>query len=609
MLRRARLKVVMANSRVGLKASLHWLATDFLSRRRRWQAGGVLVLMLLGGVAELFTLAAVFPLLAFMADPEAMQQSRAGALLRDVGINPRDITLPLLGALFSIVAVSAAIIRVTLAWASQKFAYRVGYDLGVALYSRMLHQPYTFHAGVNSSRILSTVNNIQRLLTGMLLPIMHGFSAVLVALFIIAGLIMINPPIALSAILGFGGIYAAVSVTMRRRLRRSSESIHMMMRRRTKAVQEGLGGIRDVLIDNSQPVYVKKFARLDQRLRDAQAATALIGVAPRFLVEALGMVFIVAMAMILNAVNGTLSGSLPVLAVLALGAQRLMPLLQQVYHAWVNLMANRATLLDVTDLLNLPIPPRFELEGAPVQLTKTLTLDRVSFRYGPDAPLVLRDINLEIGRGSRVGFIGKTGSGKSTLIDLVMGLLQPSSGMIRVDGVPLDEGNVISWQRQIAHVSQHIFLADASVTENVAFGVPEQQIDHERVYNACRQAELEEFFNSLPEGYDTRVGEKGIRLSGGQRQRVGIARALYKNASILVLDEATSALDDDTEAAIMASVERLGRDYTVLMIAHRLTTLRNCDLICRLDNGRIVQQGSYGEVIGRGPMDVVAARA
>jgi len=602
--------VNVTKSRISLYEGLKWLVTDFLSTRRRLQGCGVFALMLLGGIAELFTLAAVFPLLALMADPAGVANSRSTELLKTVGIDVSNFSLPLLGGLFCVIAVVAAVIRIALARSSQKFVFRVGYELGVSLYERMLYQPYSFHAQMNSSRIVASVGNVQRLLTGMFMPLMQGVSAVTLGSFIVAGLLIVNPTVALAAMLGFSSIYLAVSIGTRGRLRRNAEFIHAMRRKRIQAIQEGLGGIRDVLIDNSQPVYIKKFARLDKTLRDAQAANALIAVAPRFVVEALGMVFIVGLALFLNAVNGSLAGSLPVLAVLALGAQRLMPLLQQVYSTWAHVMGNRAMFLGAIDLLQRPVPERFETERniAPMPMDKSLRLERVSFRYASDGPDVLQEISIDIRHGSWVGFVGKSGSGKSTMTDLVMGLLKPTAGAILVDGVALDESNVLSWQKQIAHVSQHIFLSDGSIIENVAFGVAKRQIDEQRVREACREAELDDLIEGLPDGYHSMIGERGVRLSGGQRQRIGIARALYKRASVLVLDEATSALDDVTEASIIDAVQRLGRGYTVLMIAHRLTTLRDCDMIYRLDEGRIVQQGSYGDVIGHGGASLRAAQ-
>ena len=310
------------------------------------------------------------------------------------------------------------------------------------------------------------------------------------------------------------------------------------------------------------------------------------------------MIFIVGLALVMTA-EGQIQSSLPVLAVLALGAQRLMPLLQSVYNGWTNVIANHAILVSVVELLQRPMPPRFETSSTTErrEIKRELRTVGLGFRYGPDSEFVLDNVDMIVPRGARVGLIGKTGSGKSTLMDLLMGLLQPTRGSILVDGVRLDEENIISWQRQIAHVPQHIFLLDSSILENVAFGVPRKKIDKERVREACRLAQLDQFVESLPDGYETWIGERGTRLSGGQRQRVGLARALYKSASVLVLDEATSALDDATEASVVEALEELRDHYTVIMIAHRLTTLRNCDIVYRLAHGRIEQQGSFAEVV------------
>jgi len=592
-----------------LGTALKWLVRDFLPVRRRWQAAGVLVLMVMGGLAEAFTLAAVFPLLSFMADPAHVGTSKIGRLIVALGINPESLSLPTLAGVFCFVAVMSAAVRILLAWASQGFAFRLAYDLGVGLYERMLYQPYAFHAGLNSSKIVATVNNIQRLLTSMFLPLMQGLSALMLSIFILAGLLLIKTDVALAALFGFGGIYVLTSLLTRTQLRRNALKIGAMRSIRVQAVQEGLGGIRDVLIDNSQPVYIKKFAELDSTLRDAQAANALIAATPRFVVEALGMVFIVGIAVVLNAVNGTLEGSLPVLAVLALGAQRLMPLLQQIYAAWANALSERMMFTGVVELLQLPVLERFagDKDIVPVPLNDTLRLENICYRYHDDGPLVVRNVSLTIKRGSWIGLLGKSGSGKSTLMDLVMGLLRPTDGQITIDGQPLDEHNIRGWQKQIAHVSQHIFLSDGSILENVAFGVPEAEIDRARVLHACREAELEEMIAGLPEGIDTTIGERGVRLSGGQRQRIGIARALYKQASVLVLDEATSALDDATEAGIMDSIQKLGRSYTVLMIAHRTTTLRDCDRVYRMEHGSITQAGSFADMVKPMPPTALAS--
>jgi ATP-binding cassette subfamily B protein len=314
--------------------------------------------------------------------------------------------------------------------------------------------------------------------------------------------------------------------------------------------------------------------------------------------EALGMVMIAALAYALSQRPGGIASAVPVLGALALGAQRLLPALQQAYSAWQSIAGNRDSLADVIDLLDQDVPAEL-LQPAPPPLPfrDEIRFDGVRFRYNLATPWVLDGLTLRIAKGSRIGFVGSTGSGKSTTLDLLMGLLTPTEGSISVDGVVLDEASVRAWQQSIAHVPQSIYLADASLAENIAFGVPAAGIDRERVRRAARQAQIQEFIESGPEGYDAQVGERGVRLSGGQRQRIGIARALYKNASVLVFDEATSALDNATEQSVMATIDSLDRGLTILLIAHRLTTVRHCDQIVLLEHGQVMAVGSYDQLL------------
>lgn len=558
----------------------------------------VFVVMLMGGAAELFTIAAIIPLLTVLAGRSEAGHSRIGEMLGHAGVNLAQLSLPMLAVIFCGVALAAAGVRIALAWSSQKLVFRIGYDLGISLYSRVLHQPYEFHVRTNSSRTVSDVTAIQRLLMGTMLPLMLGLSSFVISVFIFAGLLLISFKAALIAFVGMGGLYLAVLLWSRPRLRRNSAFIKASNRERVKTVQEGLGGIRDVLLDNSQAVYVQKFSRIDRQLRDAQASNALIGVTPRFVIEAIGMMVIVGIALMLTA-EGSIESSIPVLAALALGAQRLLPLLQNSYNGWTTVTGNEALLLSVVELLQLPMAERFDRgPSEPLPLEREIRIKQLSFRYNPDEAEVLSGIDLSIPRGTFVGFVGESGAGKSTLVDLLMGFLRPTRGSILIDDVPLTEENVLSWQRQIANVPQHIFLCDGSIIENVAFGVAPRNVDVARVCDACRRAELHEFISGLPAGYETIVGERGVRLSGGQRQRIGLARALYKHGSVLILDEATSALDDSTEASVIDAVHRLGPQYTVLMIAHRVTTLQRCDVIYRLEHGRIAKSGTFEEVLG-----------
>jgi len=273
---------------------------------------------------------------------------------------------------------------------------------------------------------------------------------------------------------------------------------------------------------------------------------------------------------------------------LALGAQRLLPVLQQIYNSYTTLKGSQVSTQDALDLLNQPMPAHANAQSVrPMAFKAAITLKDLGFRYAPEGPWVLRNLNLKISKGSRVGFVGVTGSGKSTLLDIVMGLLTPTEGALLVDNIAVVPQNARAWRGHISHVPQAIYLSDNSIAENIAFGVPAELIDLQRVKQAAQQAQIIQTIESWSEGYDTLVGERGVKLSGGQRQRIGIARALYKRANVIILDEATSALDNETEAAVMQAVETLGRNITILIIAHRLTTLKNCDQIVELSQGGI----------------------
>lgn len=570
-----------------------------LPQRRRAQLVLLLGLMLAGAIAEVISLGAIVPFLAIMADPvQALQRPMVAQVVSTLGLNDSNgaqdirwhLTLLFVGA-----AVMSGLVRFLLTYAIAKINFGIGHELGAEVYRRTLYQPYAAHAARNSSVIMGGLNKVD-VIVPVIFSLLTICSAFLMAFFIIIALVLIDPLVATVALLGFGSIYAAVSVFTRNRLARNSRAINLAVNTRVQTVQEGLGGIRDLLLDHSQPIFANRFNHIDSALRQAQASNAFIGPSPRFAVEALGLVLIALLGYGITTAGGGIAAAIPTLGALALGAQRLMPLLQQIYSGWVMVVGNRQVLADVVALLQQPVAVETQAQLDPLPFACDIRVANVSFRYQSHLPMVLHQLNLTIAKGARVGFMGTTGSGKSTAIDLLMGLLQPSTGQILVDGMPLNGATQLAWQRNIAHVPQTIFLADASFSENIAFGVPAAQIDQARVRQAAKQAQISEFIEASPEGYEAMVGERGVRLSGGQRQRIGIARALYKQATVLVFDEATSALDNETESTVMQSVKNLGRDLTVLVIAHRLTTLSDCDVIYRLDQGRIVSAGGYDEL-------------
>ncbi len=560
--------------------------------------------MFVSAFAEVASLGAVVPFLGILVAPEhVLDHYLVGRMVQNLGITSADQLLFPITLVFIGFAVLAGLIRIFLTWASTRVAFATGADLGSEVYKRTLYQPYWVHASQNSSEVISgIVTKTNLVVFDVLMPLLIMISATLLVVAIMTTLIVIDPIVALVTGFGFGSIYALVTFISRRKLNRNSNRVAREQTQVLKALQEGLGGIRDVLLDGVQGVYCDVFRRADQILRRAQGSNVFISLSPRYGLEALGMVVIASLAYVLSQQVGGISEALPILGLLALGAQRLLPSLQQMYNSWASILGSQASIEDILKLLDQPLP-EVQQELMPLQFCfqNDVRFDSVHFRYNSDGPWILKGLNLLIKKGSRVGLVGSTGSGKSTTLDLLMGLLMPTKGNILIDGEPVSGKHLRDWQQSIAHVPQTIFLADTSLAENIAFGISLDKIDLNRVKIAARQAQIADYIESRPEGYKTNVGERGIRLSGGQRQRIGIARALYKQASVLVLDEATSALDNTTEQLVLDAMGTLSSELTVVLIAHRLTTVRHCDVIIELEHGKVVAQGTYDELIKHSP--------
>lgn len=569
-----------------------------LSQRRQQQFGLLLGLMLVSAFAEVISLGSVLPFLGVLVAPDRVFGHPIVAdMALALGITSADqLVLPLTVA-FAAAALLAGAIRILYLWASTRIAFASGADLSIKVYRRTLYQPYQVHVARNSSMLLSGIGKVNSVVFGVLLPFLTLVSSTVLMVAIILALLAIDPVVASVAAVGFGASYALITWMSRIRLHRNSQRIAHEQTQVVKALQEGLGGIRDVLLDGAQPVYCDIYRQADQPLRRAQGNNAFIGGSPRYIMEALGILLIAALAYALSRQIGGIATALPVLGALALGAQRLLPALQQIYSAWAAIAGNHASLSDTIALLDQPLPVELlQPAPAPLLVQNAIRFDEVRFRYTDVGPWILQGLSLTIPKGTKVGFIGSTGSGKSTTLDLLMGLLSPTEGALLVDGLPVNGSRLRAWQQNIAHVPQSIYLADATLAENIAFGVPPEAIDMDRVKLAARQAQIAEFIESSQEGYNAFVGERGIRLSGGQRQRIAIARALYKQASVLVFDEATSALDIATELSVMDIIYGLSKDFTILIIAHRLTTVRRCDTIVELENGKVMAQGTYEQL-------------
>jgi len=567
-----------------------------IDSRRRRQFGFLLLLMILASFAEILSIGAVLPFLGVLTAPDRVfEHPAAQHLIQILGINTPEQLLAPLTITFGLAAVVAGVMRLLLLWASTRLSFATGADLSISIYRRTLYQPYDAHVARNSSEVINGISSkANGVIYSTIVPALTLISASVMLIAILVAMLSVDPVVAVSAFCGFGLIYGSIIWITRARKIKNSQYIARESTQVIKCLQEGLGGIRDVLIDGSQETYCQIYRKADLLLRRAQGYNQYIGQSPRYGMEALGMLLIAALAYALALQPEGIARAIPVLGALALGAQRLLPVMQQAYAGWSSIQGNQASLQDTLDLLDQPLPD--DADHSAVMLLpfqKHISLKQLSFRYSQQSPWVLKNINLTFAKGSRIGFIGTTGSGKSTLLDIVMGLLLPTEGVLEIDGQPIAAGNRRAWQAHIAHVPQAIFLADSTIEENIAFGIPKEKIDHERVRQVARQAQIADIIETWPDQYRTFVGERGVRLSGGQRQRIGIARALYKEADIIIFDEATSALDNDTEQAVMQAIEGLSKDLTILIIAHRLTTLKNCTHIVELGSASILRSGTY----------------
>lgn len=571
----------------------------YLDSRSKKHLLVLLAFMLLSSLAEFISVGAIAPFLVAVTNPDQAFRSDFGRVLREfLGLNNSSAIILPLALFFGISSLVSGLLRLLVLWFSTRLSFEVGGKIGVDIYRRALYQPYSDHISENSSELISSITlNVERIIHQVINPLLVSISSIFLLLAVLSTLLLLEPLLTCILIGSMGSIYFMLTLFNKRKLDLYSVFIPKKAADLVRLLQEGFGGIRDVLIDGTQDFYCRLYVDSDLALRKAQASIQFIGSCPRYLMESLGMMLIAILAYLYSGNTNEVSSVIPAIGLLALGIQRILPVAQQFYNAWTNLRGSHGTLVNVLSRLEKPLPPLDSLD-APKQLEfkSSFAFDSVYFRYHPQQSWVLEEINLEIPKGSKIGFIGLTGSGKTTLLDILMGLLRPTKGFLKVDGVSIDLNDRRGWQKHIAHVPQSIYLADKSILENIAFGVPRTEIDIDKVRLAAEKACIAHDIDSWKLGYDTFVGERGVKLSGGQRQRIGIARAFYKKADVIVLDEATSALDNQTEASVMASIQTLNPEITVIIIAHRLSSLSGCDKIIELSAGRIGWVGSYNQL-------------
>ena len=604
-------KVINLNEIKRSKNSIRLIYSIWLkfSKKRKKQFFLIILLMLISGFAELFSLAAVIPFLSAITDLDTFWKIQ---FVRDFsnlfGINdPQFIIIPLT-IIFGLASAFASFIRLLNIWLNLKFAASIGSDLSAEAYKLTLNQPYEVHIKRNSSKVITALSRQIDFTVFALSFTLQFITSCFIVFGLLLGLFLTNWKVALGAGFVIGGIYLTVVQKTKKLLLKNSRYIANSMQDQVKNLQEGLGGIRDVILDNSQNTFLNIYIKNDFARRSKEATNQYLQQFPKLILESISIIFIAILGLILISSIKEKSEVITILGTLALGAQRLLPASQQIYACWVGIKQYSASISDVIDLLNQKFKNEKEnFDDMFLQFSKVIELKKINYSY--DEKLVLKDINLTIKKGEILGIVGRTGSGKSTLVDLIMGLLRPKNGFIEVDGIKISHesfpNQLKGLRNKISHIPQNIFLKDSNVLENIAFGLEKKDINFSKVKEAAKIARIHEFIIEELGGYGTYVGEKGIKLSGGQLQRIGIARAIYKESEILVMDEATSSLDEFIEKKIIKSIYNLENRPTIIMIAHRLTTLKNCDRIIHMHMGKIINIGKPKDILPKISKDII----
>jgi ABC-type multidrug transport system fused ATPase/permease subunit len=576
-------------------------------RKRLLRLQGLVVCM---AFAEVVGIMSMGPFMAVVSNMDRLKgHGRLAQIYQWTGVSSPQSFLIIMGVVVLCLLLIAAMFSMFALWRLFTYGATIGAELSERLFDHYLHQPWLFHSSGSSSNLTKQIaQETYRVTNSIILPLMQMNAKLTVAFFILAAVFVYNPPVAVVGAAIFASAYYILYQTVRRKLTSNGEAISLSQGQRYKLMSEGFGGIKDVLLLGRQQIFSERFHNANRTFAHAMALTQTLSQAPRYAIEAVAYGSVISLVLyLLAAYDGNAEAILSTLAVYAMAGFKMMPALQSSYQLTSEIRGNVAALdairEDLRKSAESAVKERASTAAQQAGATTTMLdikrdirLDNVTFTYPGKVVPALAGIDLTIPRKQVIGLVGATGSGKSTAIDMLLGLITPDTGDLQIDGNNIDGNNLRTWQNTVGYVPQSIFLADATIRENIAFGLSPSRIDENKVKRAARLAHLDEMLSDLSGGLDTRVGERGVQLSGGQRQRIGIARALYNDADVLILDEATSALDGITEKLIMEAIHDFSGKKTIVMIAHRLSTVRRCDCIYLMREGRIIDSGSYDQL-------------
>jgi ABC-type branched-subunit amino acid transport system ATPase component len=571
----------------------------------KYEKNKILILLFgifIHGLIEITSIVSILPFMSVVLNPSITETNIIlNNLYNFFNSNSHNNFLIILGSIVFLLLLISNIYAAFIFWWIAKFVQFQSYRLSKKIFNNYLAQPYIFFLNRNSSELSKNVlTEVNRVIIGVVYPILIGIARIAIVLFILILLLYVNPKLAATISLIFIVTYGIVYYLVREYLRSIGKLSTQATFEKYKFTNEAFSGIKDIKLRGTESEFIKKYSLPAKKFAKYSTISSVISLLPRYAIETMAFGGILLIVIYLISTNENFMSAIPLVALYALAGYRIMPGLQQVYHSIVQIRYN-APALDVLlrDLgKDLSLSKKSDSESNSLPKIKSIIqFKSVYFKYPNTDNIILENINIKIKTNSVTAFVGETGSGKTTLIDILLGLLPINKGEIFFDEIKLESDNLNSWQKKLGYVPQNIFLTDDTIKNNIAFAVPEDQIDHQKIVNVARLAELDDYISNLPDKYNTYVGERGIRISGGQMQRIGIARALYNNPEIIVFDEATSALDNVTEKNIMNSINKLAKDKTIIIIAHRLSTIKNCDQIYLLDRGKVSAQGSYDELI------------
>jgi ATP-binding cassette subfamily C protein len=570
------------------------------------RAGGMLGAMLVAAMMEAVGIGAILPFIALLENPAAAQKYAALRWAREAfGLRTDLALLQACGVGIILVFLSKNVYLLLVQYLQARFIFGRQVTLAGQLMERYLRRPYTFHLEHNSAELVRNVSYETAQAFNHVIVALFTMCVELISVLVILALLVVLEPVVVPSV---GAVLGVVSfVTYRflgRRGRNLAKEQHEEFAKSLKWIQQGLGGVKEAKITGREPYFVAAYRRASTSFARAMVHLSMATVSPRYVLETVGIVGIVAICLVVLGRGDDARSIIPVLGVLAIASARLLPSASRILASMSELRHFAPSVETLYKDMTAPGDRDAAANGSSKQLStsaiafdRELTLEEVEYQYPTAAAPALRDVRLTIKKGESIGFVGSSGAGKTTLVDVVIGLLRPTRGRLVCDGVVLEGDALVAWQRSIGYVPQSVYLCDDSILRNVAFGIDDDAIDRERVDRAIEAAKLDDLVKSLPKGLDTFVGERGVRLSGGQRQRIGIARALYLDPKLFVFDEATSSLDGATEQEIVAAIESVRKDRTTIIVAHRLSTVRNCDRIVFMSEGRIVQVGTWEELL------------